>query len=72
MKFHEIRRLDDGPIDFAFYREQAISLRRQAIRETMRRAGRRVGHKSPFKVVLTTLGALVALLFSTSSPDRFA
>ncbi|HTS42448.1 MAG TPA: hypothetical protein VMH84_18130 [Xanthobacteraceae bacterium] len=67
MKFHEIRRLDDGPIDFAFYREQAISLRRQAIREVMGRVGR----KSPFKV-LATLGSLVALLFSTSSPDRFA
>lgn len=35
MRLHNSRRLDDGSIDFDFYRDRAISLRAQAMRDAL-------------------------------------
>ena len=65
MRFHEIRRLDDGPIDFDFYRAQALAARREALRGSFK-------FKAAFGFALITLTLTVCVTFVASAPSNWA
>lgn len=65
MHIHEIRRLDDGPIDFDFYRSQAIAARREALRDSFKL-------KAAFGFALITLALTVCVTIVASVPANWA
>ena len=64
MQPYEIRRLDDGLIDFNFYRTQALGERREALRNAFKL-------KATFGFVLTTLTLIVCATIVASSPTHW-
>jgi hypothetical protein len=64
MKLHEIRRHDDGPIDFDFYRAQARSLRAQAMRDAFTL-------KATFNFTLIVLCLIVGVTFIAATPAHW-
>ena len=65
MKLQEICRLDDGPIDFDFYRAQAIALRSEAMRDAFKR-------KVSLRYAVYTLAALLAAAIAAADPESLA
>ena len=59
MQFHEIRRLDDGTIDFDFYRAQVMAARGEAMRDAFKL-------KAAFGFVLITLTLIVCVTIVAS------
>ncbi len=64
MNIRDIRRLDDGPIDFDFYRAQAMAARRHALQNSSKL-------KSAFGFVMVTITLIVCVTIVASSPTHW-
>jgi hypothetical protein len=58
----DIRRLSNGTIDYDFYRDRALVMRSEAMREMLRpRAGSKTGSRAGFWLALSAAGALAVV-----------
>ena len=64
MQSHDIRRHQDGTIDFDFHRAQAAALRSQAMQEAFK-------FKAAFKFVLITLALVMGGNVAASAPANW-
>ena len=64
MQPYEIHRLDDGLIDFNFYRTQALGARREALRDAFKL-------KAAFGFALIALTLIVCVTIAASAPTHW-